>query len=227
MFSRARCWSVDRFRAGSGSPRHIGLLLAGLLIATLAFAPSALACEDTITAGGAFWEEGSSWSARHPPTAEEEACIEKGAQIKIKSAATAANVQDSGAIEIEEGASLAIARGGNSYFYHLSMFPGSSLSHVGRVEVSHEFLWSGPGKISGSSEMVIHGRGELNDPPSGTLTLEGTKLVSEGYMTDPEHTLLMTDGAQLINAGTFRLTADPEKGDAIESGEGAAPKFIT
>ncbi len=222
-------WSLGCFRAGAGSPKYVGLLVAVTLLAIGALVPaSALAegCGDTTIAYGSLnWEEGSEWSEHHPPTESEIACIENTvSSMRIISNATAKALRDEATpLWIEGSSTLDLAgASSDSSIYKLGMYKGT-LAISGYLSITHEMV------LAEYSTNEIEGHGEIATGKNvvskleGTPTLAESKFVNEGKTTLSAD-LLMTKGAQVVNFGTFAVTPSDEKEKPypIETGEGSS-----
>ncbi len=198
----------------------LAVLLAGLLMMALAFAPARASAEPLCTntwegPAEGNWNSSADWSAGHAPTSTDVACIGEGKTVNVTEGEAHASV-------VQGKGTLALAGLGSYSLELVNAFEASNVSHVTMVggtlkgpatlEVSGSLSWTG-GVMAGSGSTVV-GSGATG---SVSGTLEGRTLVNKGTTTVGTAELSMGLNAKVENQGTF--IANTESSFAIATGE--------
>jgi RHS repeat-associated protein len=186
-------------------------------------------CTDTFTAIEGTWQTGTNWSKGTPPTSTDVACVGEGKTVKVSAGTNQTGVLEGegakeGKLEIT-GGSLEIASTSDSSQLGGLTMTGGTLSGAASFALGTSFKWTG-GTMSGTGKTVIT-KGVTSGEISNTSLSERT-LVNEGATALPGQ-LLMGNGAQLQNTGTFKANYEGPVGTAdigIASGSTSAPSIV-
>ncbi|MBA3808276.1 MAG: hypothetical protein H0X28_07770, partial [Solirubrobacterales bacterium] len=178
-------------------------------------------CTDTWTgANEGLWQTASNWSTGKVPSSTDVACIAAGKTVKVTEGTNQTGVLlDKGTVAISGGA-LEITNGLEASSASTLNLSNGTLTGAGTVDVSGGFVWNG-GTMSGSGSTV------LASGVSGTIgrvTLKERTLVNEGTLTWSESYIVLREGAQFKNQGTFN--ANPDGNSISREGEGTAPLIV-
>jgi RHS repeat-associated protein len=123
------------------------------------------------------------------------------------------------ALTLPSGGSMSVT-GSPATIDSLSM-EGGVLKGPGTVNVSNELTWVSESKMEGlgSTVLLAGGTGSMNI--SGSARLEKRAFVNEGTFTLTHGIMLLSEGAEVVNEGTFN--ANGESTAAIESYGGGGP----
>jgi RHS repeat-associated protein len=102
----------------------------------------------------------------------------------------------------------------------------SVLTGGGTLKISNTFLWNKASSMTGTGATVIES-GATGTIPVGedSVKITSRSLINEGTLTWAEGKFVMTEGAQLNNAGTFNANSENPSGIVTES-EGLAPLIV-
>ncbi|MHB8492689.1 MAG: immunoglobulin domain-containing protein, partial [Solirubrobacteraceae bacterium] len=193
-----------------------------------------------------LWQTAANWSTGKTPTSSDVACVGAGTTVDVTEGHNVAGVLldqggltvAAGSLELSASAALVSIPGFEVSTASTLTVRGGTLSLAGTLEVASSL---GLGSISGSGKLIVK--------PGATGTIEGcgysywngVTIDNEGALTAGEAGggvgggIVMENGAQLVNAGTFNedhydgfgyygSCRYEEGGEAIwKSGEGAAP----
>ncbi len=188
----------------------------GSTVATSApsHAVTASACTDEwVGASGGSWTEAANWSKGTVPTSSDDACIEPGVTVNLTGGANkVGEVEGEGTLQISGGALETTSTSKHSTLKGLSL-SGGSLSIAGELDVTGSFSATGEETIGGSGRLVLRSGSSGTIAPGGGCSshtiLDSVTLVNEGALgfgTSADvaaGAMVMNDGAQFQNAGTF------------------------
>ncbi len=211
----------DRIGMGPLGKRHFEFrsyaLLASLvalvgLLAVLALSAStATAAECTNTWTGpseGSWKKVANWSAGHAPSSTDVACIGSGSTVKVNEASgEAAVVQGEGSILLWAYTLNLTSASEASSIGSLSLTGNGTLKGAGTLKISGTLSWPEAGTMSGSGSLVILPGATASVTLSGIGTLTQRDLVNEGTFTLASGTLSGSEGAEIVNKGTFNANA--------------------
>ena len=105
---------------------------------------------------------------------------------------------------------------------------GGELTGAGTFAIAHSLAWNAENTMTGSGETVVDASASatINTPSQKTALIERT-FVNEGTTTFSEGQIWMSEGAKIVNTGTFN--ANSELGEPqflIPSGNKVAPEII-
>ncbi len=198
-----------------------------------ATAPVASACTDTWTgANDGVWQTASNWSRDSVPGATDVACVAAGVTVQITGGANRVGVlEDAGALAIS-GGSMELASTAEASSVNALTLENATLSGGGSVYVSGSLDWGSNSVMSGSGSTIIQ------PAVAGTieascgcepLFLTGRTLDNEGTLRFGWGALLMSEGAQLENAGTFEDNSEAGAYEAqllvAPQAKGSAPRL--
>jgi hypothetical protein len=177
-------------------------------------AVTASACTDEWvgTSEGA-WTTSSNWSKGTVPGSSDVACLGAGTTVSVTSGANkVAAIEGEGNLSIGEGSLETTSTSKHSTVKGLSL-SGGSLSVAGELDVSGSFSSSGEEAVGGSGRLVLGSGVSGTIAPGGGcsshLILDGVTFVNEGTLAFGTSAdvgagaMVMADGAQFQNAGTF------------------------
>jgi Ig domain of plant-specific actin-binding protein/Bacterial Ig-like domain len=223
------------------------LIVSGILAATaLTVLPASTAadgpsCTDNWTgaAGDGLWQTAGNWSTGTVPSSSDVVCIASGTTVKVTGSSHGSSLQDEGTLEIS-GGSLELLDSATADVSTVSglTLTGGSLSLAGELDVSGSLATSGGVSVEGAGKLVVES-GVDSAVGSGCsyLALNGATFVNEGTLTwgssggSSDGAIMMENGAQLLNKGTFNDDSyDPGcgygyGGSSFDDG-GAAPSII-
>jgi RHS repeat-associated protein len=189
--------------------RSIGFL-ATLLLAGLALVPAGASaeplCANTwIGPSEGSWEVAKDWSTGALPTSTEVVCIGTGDTVNVTEG-TASVLEVKGTVVIPSG-KLEVASALEASSVASLTVSGGILKGAGTVDVSGSMSWSA-GELTGSGSTVIL--------PGVSAMLEGSEhrylvnhlFINEGTMTLSGGHLSLVEGAELKNAGIFKINSE-------------------
>ncbi len=197
-------------------------ILLSLAAAFPAFA-SAAECTDTWTGPAeGSWASAANWSAGHVPTTSDVACIGSGKTAKVNEApAQVAVVQGEGSIYIW-GYSLELTSATEaSTIGALAITAGGSLRGAGTLEISSTLKWDGGSMRGSGSTVLLPGASATNGASASTATLAQRRFVNEGTFTLSTANMQISEGGEVLNAGTFVANSEFETStQTVEAGSG-------
>jgi len=190
-----------------------------ILLCTLLVVPTgvASACTDSyIGPAEGSWATAANWSAGHPPTEADVACIGAGKSTKMTAAGVnaVAGLQGEGTLTIKESTLKIVGTSETWVISTLKLQYKGVLSGAGSLEVRKGLAWEQESTMSGAG-LTILGPGTANTIGSGntTFSLTGRPLVNEGTVTQAGLSKLnMVEGASFENLGVYN--ANGEKSSA-------------
>ncbi|HYM56280.1 MAG TPA: hypothetical protein VES97_13030, partial [Solirubrobacteraceae bacterium] len=182
-------------------------------------------CSQTWTgqAGDGSWGSAGNWSGGQVPGASDVACVPAGATVNVTGGSNLVGaLEDEGSLVLS-GGSLELADAAERSNLQSLTVRNATLTGPGPVFVSSSFTLGSDATLSGSGETVLES-GALGEiyAASGceAMHMSGRKLVNDGTLTFSWGTLMMTDGAQLENRGTFEDNSESSCcGPQIQLGE--------
>ena len=200
--------------------RTVGVWPAAVVVSLVvcgAFGVSVASAESLCTdswAGPAEggWRTAGDWSTGKVPGSSDVACVAAGKTVDVTEGSNqAAVVQGEGAVAVS-GGSLEVTGGlgGEPSTIGSLSLSGGTLTGAATLNVSGSFSWSGFGAtMSGSGQTVLKSgaSGSIAFAGGSAGSLVGRALVNEGTLTYSEQRLLLSEGAQIRNSGTFRANA--------------------
>ncbi len=206
--------------------RGFGAVVSLLVLAAVwPSAATAAECTNTWTGPAeGTWTTAGNWSAGHVPTETEVACVGLGKTVKVTSGTNKVGVvQGEGSLAIS-GATLELKNSSEaSSIKTLTMELSSVLTGPGSINISGNLAWAKESTMSGSGSTVIlpGATGSTTMAVNiGIGTLKQRRLVNEGTFTMTSGRLSLTEGGELLNAGTFKANSESET--AIKKGTGSA-----
>jgi RHS repeat-associated protein len=222
---------IQAFRLKAGSQGSAmsrkAVWLAGMMgVAVLALPATASAAACGNTWGGpaeGSWGTPANWSAGHVPTSSEVACIGSGVTVEASFANYQVGVvQGEGSLVVYAGTFEVTDALEPSVIGSLTMKYEAVLTGAATVEVLGSLSWGAASTMSGTGMTVVES-GALGSV-SSSVDLVGRTFINDGTLTYAGGSLVMSEGAQLDNSGTFDATAE---GAAFANGDkGAAPLVV-
>jgi YD repeat-containing protein len=210
--------------------RWVGCLLAGvvLVLGAAGLLPATAAaeslCTDTWTGPAeAEWKVAGDWSAGHVPTSSDVACIGSGKTVKVseKTSAVAAVVQGEGTLKVSEATIEVGSVLEGSTIKGLTIEFQGVVTGAATITATGSFKWLG-GTMSGSGSTVV--ASGVTGVLTGSHTLTQRTWVNEGTIDFTEGGVVLKEGAQLNNKGTFNANA--EGSGFKREGAGATPSIM-
>jgi RHS repeat-associated protein len=219
---------VDAVTGVYVQPRMVRVWLTAVLLCIVVFgvvgvsvASAESLCTDSWSGPAeGSWRTAGNWSTGKVPGSSDVACVGSGKTVDVTEGSNqAAVVQGAGAIAVS-GGSLEVTGGLGGEPSSIASFSlsGGTLSGSATLNVSASFSWSGFGStMSGTGATVLKAgaTGSIAFAASSQGSLNGRTLTNEGTLTFSEQRLLLSEGAQIKNTGTFRANT--------QSGE---PRFL-
>jgi hypothetical protein len=174
-------------------------------------APSAVItaqCSDTWTggAGDGLWRTAGNWSTGAVPTASDQACLPGEATAHIDGGSNrVGSITGEGDLAIS-GGSLELASGAQASSVGTLSLSAGTLTGPGTLDIGSSFVLRDDAVMAGSGSIVIEaGATGLIEAETGCepMILTRRSLVNEGTLSYVWGTLLMSDGASLLNKGTL------------------------
>jgi RHS repeat-associated protein len=122
-----------------------------------------------------------------------------------------------------EGGSLSMATGNTATVAHLVMLSNGTLTGPGTMKVSGSLSWES-GTMSGPGTTVLMSGATGSKEEGSWIDMAQRKFVNEGIFTLGTGQIVMSEGAEIKNAGTFNLNARGT--DLTTEGSGAPPLFV-
>jgi RHS repeat-associated protein len=184
-------------------------------------------CTDTWTGPGeGSWRTAANWSGGHVPTSTDAACIGAGKTVNVTEGGNETGVVQGAGTLVISGGSLSVTNALEPSGIHALTLEGGTLTGPGTVDVSSSLVW-GSGTMSGSGSTVVQSAASGNMGAFTNRNLVARKFVNEGTTSLGQGRLLMTQGAELQNAGTFVADSQNESPQiAVSPVEGATPKIL-
>ena len=189
---------------------------------------AAAGCTDTYDGpSGGLWQTASNWSTGNTPTSSDVACVGPGTTVDVTGGTNAAGVlldqgglaMLGGALELSSPAELVSIPGLEVSTTSTLNLSGGTLSLGGTLEVSSSLSGGGQPEIAGTGKLVLEpgANGGIDSGGCNTYpVLNGATFVNDGTFTfgasggSIDGAFLMSNGAQIQNAGTFNDDAyDP------------------
>ncbi len=198
---------------GLGMGCFVALLasLAAVMVLGAASASAEPLCTDTWTGPAeGTWQTEADWSTGKTPTSSEVACIGAGKTVEVNGGTNQTGVvQGAGALVIAGGSFSAENSLETSEIKDLTM-AGGHLTGPATVEVSGSLSWIKESRMQGSGSTVI-----LPGATASTTSMtdeyeriEKRRIVNDGTYDESEGEILMNEGAEIINAGTFEANEE-------------------
>jgi RHS repeat-associated protein len=195
---------------------------------------------------GGLWQTASNWSTGNTPTSSDVACVGPGTTVDVTGGTNAAGVlldqgglaMFGGSLELSSPVELVSIPGLEVSTTSSLELSGGTLSLGGTLDVASSLSGGDEPTISGSGKLVLESgaTGRLDSGGCSTYpVLSGATFVNDGTFTfgapggSADGAFLMSDGAQIENAGTFNDDSyDPGcgrgyGGSSIESLGGTEP----
>jgi RHS repeat-associated protein len=206
-------------------------------------------CTDTYDGpSGGLWQTPSNWSTGNIPTSSDVACVGPGTTVDVTGGTNAAGVlldqgglaMLGGSLELSSPAELVSIPGLEVSTTSTLNLSGGILSLGGTLNVASSLSGSGQPEIAGTGKLVLQpgASGTLDGGGCNTYpVLSGATFVNDGTFTfgapggSDDGAFLMSNGAQILNAGTFNDDAyDPGcgrgyGGSSIEDLGGTQPSI--
>ena len=210
---------------------------------------AAAGCTDTYDGpSGGLWQTASNWSTGNTPTSSDVACVGPGTTVDVTEGTNTAGVLLDqgglallgGSLELSSPAELVSIPGLEVSSTSTLNLSGGTLSLGGTLEVTSSLYGGGQPVVAGTGRLVLESGatgtfdgGNCNTYPE----LNGATLVNDGTVTfgaaggSTDGAFLMSNGAQIENAGTFNDDAyDPgcghrAGGSSIENLGGTQPSI--
>jgi RHS repeat-associated protein len=212
-----------RLRTRSLLTRGLGALITLLsLAAALPAVSSAAECTNTWTGSAeGTWTTAANWSAGHVPTESDVACIGSGKTVNVNAGTNQVGVvQGEGSLKILGSTLEMMSTTTASSIKALTIKSNGVLSGPATLKISATLTWSGESTMSGSGSTVILPAATATKNAASTVYLKQRHLVNEGTFTETEASISESEGAELLNAGTFNCNTGVTP--AITSGAGGS-----
>jgi YD repeat-containing protein len=122
-----------------------------------------------------------------------------------------------------QGGSLSMASGDTATVTHLVMINGGTLTGPGTMKVSGSLSWES-GTMSGSGTTVVMSGATGSKEEGSGINMTQRRFVNEGTFTLGTGQILMSEGAEIKNVGTFNINAQGTP--IVAEGTGAPPVFV-
>ncbi len=181
-------------------------------------------------AGDSSWSTPGDWSTGQVPNASDVVCIGAGTTVEVSSGSSVAGqLEDEGNLVLS-GGSLELTDATQLSSVGSLTMSNATLTGAGSLLISGSFSFGAHGTMSGSGETIIGaGVSGVIEAASGCepMRLSERKLINEGTLTFAWGTLLMSNGAQLENEGTFEDNTEAScDGTQIQASGGANPSLL-
>lgn len=181
-------------------------------------------------AGDSSWSTPGDWSTGQVPNASDVVCIGAGTTVEVNSGNNVAGqLEDEGSLVLS-GGSLELAYATQLSSVGSLTMSNATLTGAGSLLISGSFSFGANSTMSGSGETIIGpGVSGVIEAASGCepMRLSERKLINEGTLTFSWGTLLMSNGAQLENEGTFEDNTEAScDGTQIQASGGANPSLL-
>ena len=222
MFSPS--WLIGIVRSKVGCPKGTGtqwgLWIVGLMAAGVLALPSgawAATCTDNWKGPAeGSWNTAANWSLGTVPTSSDVVCIGPKTTVESFEANTAGTLQVEGTLLLT-GGTLEVSNASEASSVATLTLTGGVLTGAGSVDVSGS-LFVGSGEMSGSgSTVVMPGASATIGTGETFLNLNGRTLANEGTTTLDKGHITESEGAEIINSGTFLTNTE---GGAFRNGGG-------
>ncbi len=189
---------------------------------------AAAGCTDTYDGpSGGLWQTASNWSTGNTPTSSDVACAGPGTTVDVTEGTNTAGVLLDqgglallgGSLELSSPAELVSIPGLEVSSTSTLNLSGGTLSLGGTLEVTSSLYGGGQPVVAGTGRLVLESgaTGTLDGGNCNTYPeLNGATFVNDGTVTfgaaggSTDGAFLMSNGAQIENAGTFNDDAyDP------------------
>jgi len=132
----------------------------------------------------------------------------------------------SGSIEVRAGLTSHFA--GSKLTVESLTITGGELTGAGTFAIAHSLAWNAENTMTGSGKTVLEaGASAIIDPPSQKTALIERTFVNEGTTTFSEGQIWMSEGAKIVNTGTFNANSElGEPAIFIPPGTKIAPEII-
>lgn len=206
---------------GSISRRLTGRALLSLLLLACLWPSSTEAAECTTTWIGpsvGTWQTAEYWSGESAPSSGDVACIGVGNTVKVTSGPQEVDVvQGKGSLAL--ASTLALEGTAEPSTIGSLAMEGGILKGSGTLSVSTALTWTASSKMQGSGSTVLlpGATGSINIPFTA-VWLEQRDFVNEGTFTITAGQMVVSEGSEVHNIGTFN--ANGEGTPAIAAGEG-------
>jgi YD repeat-containing protein len=208
-----------RFKVGRGGSKRASVvapmlrsckLLIGAL-AVLLLAPSAASaaeCTDTWTGPSeGTWQTASNWSGKHVPNSSDVACIGSGNTVTVSEGTWEAGVvQGEGSLRIQSTLEV-LSSTEASDIGSLSMI-GGTLTGPATFNVSGSLTWKGASSMLGAGSTVVLPGATATVVSGSYQRIENRNFVNEGTFTISVGEIIISEGTEIINRGTFNANTE-------------------
>jgi RHS repeat-associated protein len=172
------------------------------------------------------WTVAADWSAGAVPSSADVACIGSGKKVTVSEGTNAAGVLQGEGTVVVSGGSLEVANPFEGSTIHVLTLNGGTFTGAANVTVSGVLTWNGA-TMSGSGSTIVAPTASASLESFTTRHLIARTFVNEATAAFTQGRILMSQGAQIRNAGTFYADSQNETPQvAFSPIEGATPLFV-